>query len=193
MSIRKTRPAGCAVVLILAFCVGCNSSGPTSRTGEVSAKSSAPGRPRIDRSVPELRRSLNQPLPEANLVDGSGARLPEQSLRQGKVVLIFVNPTCTPCNTEAEFLRTVFTKRPDISFYGVATFGEKEASLKQSAELFPFKTFYDEGGLLTKSFGITRMPVKVFVEDGVVKETWGGASKSPEVQADFVQWMEEVK
>lgn len=192
MSIRKTWAAGPALALILALCGGCGSSGPAPRAGEVSAKSAAPARPRLDRSVPELLPAVNRPLPEANLVDLDGARLPEEALRRGKVVLIFVNPTCAPCNTEAQFLRTVLNKRQDISFYGVATLGEKEASLRGSAEMFPFKTYYDEGGLLTEHLGITRMPIKIYMEDGVVKETWGGASARPEVQADFAQWMEDV-
>lgn len=189
----KTRFAVFSAALALALCCGCNSSGLQSPAGEVSAKAAEPVRPRVDRSVPELQPAVNHPLPEANLVDLDGARLPEEALRRGKVVLVIVNPTCAPCNTEAAFLRTVFEKRRDISFYGVATLGEKEASLRQSAEQFPFKTFYDEGGLLTQSLGITRMPIKIFVEDGVVKETWGGASTRPDVQADFVRWVEEVK
>ncbi|HVF56801.1 MAG TPA: redoxin domain-containing protein [Pyrinomonadaceae bacterium] len=192
MPTRKTSLA-CFVFLILAIGGGCKSSGSGSGTGEAVAKASAPSRPRIDRSVPELAPAINNPLPEARLVDINGGTLPEESLRRGKVVLMFLNPTCAPCNTEAEFLRTVIDKRRDISFYGVATLGAKEESLKMAAELFPFKTFYDEDGLLTKNLGITRMPIKIFVENGVVKESWGGASKSPEVQADFVKWMEEVK
>jgi thiol-disulfide isomerase/thioredoxin len=187
---RKTRLAvACGAALLLALCCGCTAS----RTGEVSAKVSEPARPHVDRSVPELMPAINHPLPDAHLVDIEGKMLPDESLRRGKVVLIFVNPTCVPCNKEAEFLRTVIDKRQDITFYGVATLGNKEPSLQQAAELFPFKTYFDEGGLLTQKLGISRMPIKLFVQDGVVKESWGGASKSAEVQADFVRWMTDVQ
>jgi peroxiredoxin len=192
MSKKKIRLAAFAF-LILALGVGCQSSGSKSSRSEASAKSSASARPRGDHSVPELLPAINNALPEARLIDINGATLPEQSLRQGKVVLMFLNPTCAPCNTEAKFLRTVINKRQDISFYGVATLGAKEESLKMSAELFPFKTFYDDGGLLTEKLGITRMPIKLFVEDGVVRESWGGASTSAEEKADFIRWMEDVK
>jgi thiol-disulfide isomerase/thioredoxin len=189
MMLKETGLAGVGVAVLLALCVGCS----TSRTGEASARTSEPARPRVDRSVPELMPAVNKPLPEAHLVDLDGKTLPDESLRKGKVVLIFVNPTCVPCNKEAEFLAPLLKKRQDISFYGVATLGDKEPSLTKAAELFAFKTFYDEGGLLTTKLGITRMPIKVFLEDGVLKESWGGASKSAEVQADFVRWLEEVK
>ena len=192
MPIKKIRLAG-FVVLMLALGGGCQMSGTKSGAGEALAKSAAPARPRIDRSVPELSPAMGQALPEARLVDMNGATLPEQSLRRGKVVLMFLNPTCTPCNTEAEFLGTVLNKRQDISFYGVATLGAKEASLEAAAKMFPFKTFYDDGALLTQKLGITRMPIKIFVEDGIVRESWGGASKGAEVQADFIRWMESVK
>lgn len=193
MAMMKYRLNYFVAVSVLALCCGCQSLGGASHTGEASAKASAPARPRIDRSVPELLPAINKPLPDARLVDIDGATLPDESLRHGKVMLVFVNPTCMPCKKEAEFLQPLVSKRQDISFYGVATFGDKEASLKESAALFPFKTFYDDGALLTQKLGITRMPIKIFLEDGMVKETWGGASKSPEIQADFARWMEEVK
>jgi thiol-disulfide isomerase/thioredoxin len=189
MSLKKIWLAGLGVVLALTLCGGCSGS----RAGEAAAEASAPARPRADRSVPEFAHAIGQPLPEARLVDSDGAVLPDESLRRGKVVLMFVNPTCTPCNKEAEFLRAVVNKRPDVTFYGVATLGEKEASLRQAAQMYPFKTFYDDDGLLTREFRITRMPIKIFLDDGVVKESWGGASKSEEVQADFVRWVETVK
>lgn len=197
MSISKRWLARLGVALVLALggggCQSSSSSSSTSSAGDVSVKASAPARPRIDRSVPELQHYINHPLPEANLIDIDGAKLPDPSFRQGKVVLVFVNPTCVPCNKEGEFLRTVIDKRKDVSFYGVATLGEKEESLKKSVELFPFKTFYDEGQLLTKKLGITRMPIKMFLQDGVIKETWGGASKNAEIQADFAKWLGDVE
>jgi thiol-disulfide isomerase/thioredoxin len=188
MSLKKSLIIGACAALVVAL--GCVFAlrNPSTRAGAAPA----PSRPRVDRSVPELAGAMNKPLPKASLVDLNGVRLEEQALRRGKVVLVFVNPTCVPCNKEAEFLGTVINKRQDISFYGVTTFGEKDSSLKESAARFPFKTFYDDQSLLTQSLGVTRMPIKLYLEDGVVKESWGGASKSQEIQDDFVKWMENV-
>jgi thiol-disulfide isomerase/thioredoxin len=193
MSKRKTWVVGLGIALVVVLGGGYMLFGAGARMPWASAKSSAPARPRVDRSVPELSGAINKPLPEALLVDLKGESLPAESLRKGKVVLVFVNPECSPCVKEAAFLRTVFDKRQDIRFYGVATLGNKESSLKESENLFAFKTYYDEEAMLAKGLGIVRMPIKIFLEDGVVKETWGGASKNQEIQADFVEWVENVK
>lgn len=186
--LKQGSAAGLCAVLVVALFGACKGGG-----GAGSAAASDAGRPRVDRSVPELRPALNKPLPQASLVDLEGGKLDEQTLRSGKVVLVFVNPTCTPCNKEAEFLSTVVNRRKDISFYGVAAFGEKEASLRDAASRFPFKTYYDDGSLLTQGLGITRMPIKLYLDNGVVKENWGGASKNQEIQDDFVRWIENVQ
>ena len=193
MSSRKTWLIGFGIALIVALGGGYKLFISAARTPEAAVQAASPARSRVDRSVPELSSALNKPLPEARLTDIKGTTLPDESLRKGKVVLIFTNTRCGPCLTEAKFLRTVINKRPDISFYGVATLASKDASLKASEELFPFKTFYDDEGMLTLNLGITRMPVKIFLEDGIVKETWGGASKTQEIQDDFVAWVENVK
>jgi hypothetical protein len=59
---------------------------------------------------------VNQPLPEADLVNISGTRLSDERLRHGKVVLVFTLTTCKPCDQENEFLKTIINIRNDISF-----------------------------------------------------------------------------
>lgn len=193
MSLRKTLLVGVGIASVLASGCGYRLSNSKAHTSEVTAQAASKARSRIDRSVPELQSAINKPLPEARLVDIKGEPLADESLRRGKVVLVFTNTKCGACLTEADFLRRVIGKRPDISFYGVATLESKDAWLNASEELFPFKTFYDDEGMLTQNLGITRMPIKMFLEDGVVKETWGGASKNEDVQADFIEWVEKVK
>jgi thiol-disulfide isomerase/thioredoxin len=190
---RKTWLVGLSVAFILALGCGYKLFTSKARTPEVPVRATTPARPRLDRSVPELSAAINKPLPEARLVGIEGTTLPDESLRKGKVVLLFVNTTCGPCLTEANFIRTVINKRTDIRFYGVATIGNKDATLKEAEGMFPFKTFYDEDALLSQNLGVKRLPIKMFLEDGVVKETWGGASKSEEIQADFIGWIENVK
>jgi thiol-disulfide isomerase/thioredoxin len=132
-------------------------------------------------------------LPEAHLVDLSGADLPDEALRKGKVVLVFVTPDCDACQTEAEFLKKVAGRRGDVAFYGVVSFGEPKTALEQVGALgLPFKVYFDDGHLLAGRLGVRRVPIKLFVEDGVIKKLWGGATNSGEEETAFAEWLEKV-
>lgn len=181
------------IALLIVFYSGYKLLDSTGRLPSFSSSASTPAAPRVDRSVPELQPAVGKSLPEARLVDNTGTALEDEALRRGKVMLVFVNPKCDPCKKEGEFLRTLIEKRPDVRFYGVVSLGEQVAALKESETLFPFKTFFDEQTHLASQLGIARVPVKMFLEDGIVKKTWGGASKSPEVQADFKEWLDSLK
>lgn len=133
---------------------------------------------------------IEKPLPEARLVDAAAERLDDQALRSGKVVLVFMSPDCYACKREAEFLKTAVNRRGDVRFYGVVAYGEKESALPTAAKMAPFKVFYDEDSSLAGKLGITRIPVKLFLQDGVIKEVWGGATNDPEKQAAFLQWLD---
>ncbi|HEU4386451.1 MAG TPA: hypothetical protein VFV34_01550, partial [Blastocatellia bacterium] len=110
----------------------------------------------------------------------------------GKVILVFLSPGCGACHKEIEFLKTVVGKRDDVRYYGVASLGgvrpDQEAE-KQS----PFKVYNDQGNRLAIGLGITKIPVKVFVEDGFIKKVWGGASSTDETQLAFVRWLDELQ
>jgi peroxiredoxin len=190
--IRKKWLAILGIALIVASVSGYSLAHFARSRRASSSAASVPAQPRVDRSVPELRSAVGKPLPEAILVDRAGTQLSDEQLRHGKVVLVFLSTQCGPCTKEGEFLRSVMNRRQDVSFYGIVSLGEKDAVLQESEKLFPFKTFFDKDALLANNFGIARVPIKVFLEDGVVKQTWGGASKSEEVQADFIEWLDRV-
>lgn len=131
-------------------------------------------------------------LPSAQLIDESNQMLGESELRKGKFVLVFVTSDCDACRKESEFLKGLVGKRSDVTFYGVVSFGDMESSLQEAKGKFPFKVYYDRGFQLAGQLGIKRVPIKIFVENGIIKKSWGGATIEDKAKADFVQWLDEV-
>lgn len=131
-------------------------------------------------------------LPAADLVDESNQRLADARLKSGRVVLVFITSDCDACLKESEFLRGLVNKRADVHFYGVISFGDMENSLREAKQKFPFEVFYDRGFRLASQLGIKRVPIKIFVDDGIIKKSWGGATIDEKAKADFVQWLAEV-
>jgi Redoxin len=132
---------------------------------------------------------INKPLPAAHLVDMAGANVDEQ-VRKGRVVLVFVTPECQACLVEGEFLKTLLDRRRDVTFFGVVPFGKTIESEQASKKLFPFQVFYDDGDSLVQAIGINRVPVKIFLEDGIIKKGWIGAALSDRARMSFTEWLD---
>ncbi len=133
---------------------------------------------------------MNKPLPPAILLDSSGSRLEDKLLRKGKVVLVFLATDCAACETEALFLKTAMEKKQqDVSFYGVVSFGNPSAG-KSGEDKFPFKLFFDQEPRLAAQLGLSRVPIKVFLEDGIIRKAWKGATISQEQRMAFEGWLE---
>jgi hypothetical protein len=135
---------------------------------------------------------LDKALPEARLVNLAGVKLDDKLLRHGKVVLAFVTPTCKPCLNEGEFLGSI-TDRGDVRFYGVISFGDEKTSLKAAEGVFPFEVFYDQGSVLARGLKINRAPIKIFLEDGIIRDVWDGSTKTEDAKAEFRDWLNKVK
>ena len=135
---------------------------------------------------------LDKPLPDARLVNLAGVKLEDNLLRRGKVVLAFVTPTCKPCLNESDFLSTI-SDRGDVKFYGVISFGDEKMSLKVADGVFPFEVFYDQESMLARSLKINRVPIKIFLEDGIIRDVWDGSTKTEEAKAEFRDWLSRVK
>jgi peroxiredoxin len=131
-------------------------------------------------------------LPSAELVDESNQRLADSQLKNGRVVLVFITSDCDACMKESEFLKGLVNKRADIRFYGVISFGDMEHSLREAKQKFPFQVFYDRGFQLAGQLGIKRVPIKIFLDNGIIKKSWGGATIDEKAKADFIQWLAEV-
>lgn len=136
------------------------------------------------------RSLINKPLPQAQLLDTSEVKVDEEILRRGRVVLVFVTPECEACLVESEFLRTVMNRRSDVTFYGLIVFGKRMESPAAAEKIFPFRVFYDEGDALVSSIGINRVPVKIFLENGIIKKGWIGAATNDQAKATFTAWLD---
>jgi peroxiredoxin len=135
---------------------------------------------------------IDKPLPKAQLVDARGAKVDEQVLRTGRVILVFVTPDCDACATESKFLRTLVDKRKDVAFYGVVPFGGRPDSPDDVEQKFPFKVLYNEEDSYVRSMGINRVPVKVFLENGIIKKGWIGAAQTDEAKSSFTEWLDSL-
>jgi peroxiredoxin len=150
-------------------------------------------RHRIESSQAEASESkslINTPLPHAQLVDTQGARVDEQVLRTGKVVLVFVTTDCDACATESKFLNTVLGRRQDVTFYGLVPFGKRADTAATAEKIFPFKVFYDESNAYVATMGINKVPLKVYLEDGIIKKGWIGAALSDKAKTSFIEWLD---
>jgi len=146
---------------------------------------------RLQAAPSDTSKSLiNKPLPRAQLVDAYGSKVDEQVLRRGRVVLVFVTTDCNACGAEAKFLQTLLGRRKDVAFYGLVPFGTRPDSPDAAEKMFPFRIFYDEGDSFVSTMGINRVPVKVFLEDGIIKKGWIGAALTDKAQQSFVEWLD---
>jgi len=129
---------------------------------------------------------IDKPLPHARIVDINGSKVDEQILRRGRVVLVFITTDCDACTTESKFLQTLLDRRKDVSFYGLVPFGPRPDSEKT----FPFRVFLDEDDSFVRFLGINRVPVKVYLEDGIIKKGWIGADVTDQAKTSFIEWLD---
>lgn len=132
---------------------------------------------------------INQPLPKSNLVNISGKPLEDEGLRRGKVVLVFMMPDCPPCDQENEFLKTVADSRKGVNFFYVIPFGNKNPVLELAQSKYALEPFYDDGSNLSRSLDLYQVPIKVFLEDGIIKKVWLDATVDNQRQAEFKDWL----
>lgn len=185
MSKRLLTIAGVILFLAAVFCTGFlffyNRIQRTKAEAEAEAVSAQPS-----------KSLIGKPFPQAQLVDSHGAKVDEQVLRTGRVVLVFVTADCDACATESKFLRTLVDRRNDVTFYGLVPFGTRPDSPDEVEKKFPFKVFYDEENSYVQSMGINRVPVKVFLENGIIKKGWIGATQTDEAKSSFTTWLESL-
>jgi hypothetical protein len=135
---------------------------------------------------------IDKPFPHAQLLDIYGSKIDEQVLRRGRVIVVFVTPDCDACGAEGKFLQTLSGRRTDVSFYGLLPFGKPSTPPEVIEQTFPFKVFYDEDHSFVATMGINRVPVKVFLEDGIIKKGWIGAALTDQAKASFTEWLDKL-
>lgn len=81
--------------------------------------------------------------------------------------------------------------RTDVKFYGIATLGEVP-KLENPRES-PFEGIFLDGGfVLSRGLGIDRLPMSIFVDNGVVKSAWMGAPNNDKRKAEFIEWFKHL-
>jgi hypothetical protein len=149
--------------------------------------------PGKDKTVPELREREGQPFPAAELIGQDGRRLDDAALREGKVMLVLLTSSCPACKKEGEFLRTLVGKRQDVKFIGAMSFEQDDEAVKRAQTLFPFAVYRDKGMRLERELNLGRVPVKIYLENGIVKRSWDGASTDAASQQEFTRWLTELR
>lgn len=187
MSKRLLTIAGVILFLAVVFCAGFlffYNRMQRSKAEENAEVEPASGQP--------SKSLIGKPFPRAQLVDLRGARVDEQVLRTGRVIVVFVTPDCDACANESKFLRTLVDRRKDVKFYGLVPFGTQPDSPDEIETKFPFKVFYDEGNSYVQSMGINRVPVKVFLENGIIRKGWIGATQTEQAMTSFTEWLDNL-
>lgn len=129
---------------------------------------------------------------KANLVTLSGQQLDDEILRHGKIILAFMMPDCGPCDQENGFLKTIADSRKDVRFFYVIPFGDKNMLLQSAKSKYSLEPVYDNGSNIAKTLEIYQVPIKIFLEDGVIKRTWIDATDTAEKQTEFKNWLRDL-
>ena len=143
------------------------------------------------RADEELRISpsvANAPLPGCDLINKAGTKLSDKELRTGKVMLVLVTSTCQFCFEDGNFLRGRMDAARGVRFYGVISFGTP-SDLLTAEHKFPFELYFDKGGVLREALGINGVPIKLYLEDGVVKKVWKGSAVATGQERAFDEWL----
>jgi hypothetical protein len=135
---------------------------------------------------------INKPLPHANLIDINGKKLDDVDLRQGKVVIAFMMPDCEHCDQENEFLKSVINSRHDVRFVYVIPFGNKDENLKTAHEKYSLEPFFDVGSNLSRKLQLHQVPLKIFLQDGIIKQTFIDSAITAQTQQEFKTWLASV-
>ena len=197
MSKRWISIAGVVLFLVVVFCAGFFffynriQRSKAESQADVIVAGEPPG---ASKPGPDSSRSLiGKPFPEAHLVRLDGSKVDEQIVRKGKVVVVFVTNDCDACETDSKFLQTVLDRRKDVAFYGIVPFGPRPESPDAAARKFPFEVFYDQNDSFVYSMGINRVPVNVYLEDGIIKKGWIGAVQTDQGKTTFINWLDSLQ
>lgn len=118
-----------------------------------------------------------QPLPQTDLLDLNGNNVSPQTLRNGKVLLVFMTTGCQPCRKEMKLLSSVESEisgKVRVYGVGVENRGKIENFIKENE--VGTKIVLDEDGTLMRALSVKYFPTKFLIEDGVIVKTWFGNS-----------------
>lgn len=136
---------------------------------------------------------IGKSLPVSRLVDFSGKMLSDDELRRGKVFLVLLTADCDACLKESQFLKSIIEKYKSLRFYGALVFWQDQ-SINRVEGKFPtnLKLFIDEDFLLVKALEVRAVPLKIYLEDGIIKKIWSGTATNPQIEGKFIEELDEI-
>lgn len=118
-----------------------------------------------------------QSLPQTELLELDGNVVPPKTLRQGKVLLVFVTTGCGACQKELVLLSQVESEVSDkVKIYGVGVENRSQLMTFIQENEVTTKILVDKDAKLMKSLSVKYFPTKFLVVDGVIVKTWFGNS-----------------
>jgi hypothetical protein len=136
---------------------------------------------------------ISKPLPASRLVDLSGKMLSDDELRRGRVFLVLLSADCDACLKEGRFLESIIEKYKDLRFYGALVFWQ-DRSVSHLEGKFPanLKLFFDEDFIMVKALEVRSVPLKIYLEDGIIKKIWSGAVPDSQAEGKFLKELGEI-
>lgn len=125
----------------------------------------------------------SSPLPEIIYQDYETKKNYADSLKQGKVLLVYMVTECFGCQKESEFLsQPDLLEDSDVKVFGIA--GENTEALKNFAQVhkFNYPLLFDEGNKFQQTLNIKYFPTNFVIENGVIVKSWFG---NPKDKNDF--------
>ena len=136
---------------------------------------------------------VGKPLPTNRLTDLSGKILSDDELLRGKVFLILLTADCEACLKDGRFLEPIIEKYKNLRFYG-ALVSHQDISADTLKGKFPpnLKLFVDKDSLLLRALKVQAFPLKIYMENGVIKNIWTGTPGSPKIEGEFLDELDEI-
>jgi peroxiredoxin len=118
-------------------------------------------------------------LPKTDLVDLEGKQVAPETLRDGKVMLIFMTTGCEPCRRQMEL---VSSAEPEMSgkvkVYGVGVESRTKIDNFIKENKVGTRILRDADGTLMKALSVKVFPTRFLIQDGTIVNTWFGNSAS---------------
>jgi hypothetical protein len=62
-------------------------------------------------------------------------------------------------------------------------------SRKAARSKYGFEPFYDKGSTVSRELEMYRVPMKLFLEDGIIKRRWLGSADDDGKRAELKDWL----
>ncbi len=124
--------------------------------------------------------NLNTPLPEKNYFGFNNTNYNE-SLKTGRVLLVYILTSCPGCQKEAEIInQSGVGKNGKMKVFGISHDDRVAVEKFKREHKFDFPVIFDENQEFRSRFEVTIFPTNFVIDDGIIKKSWTGLPKSVE-------------